>query len=307
MSNQTILPELPARAMTVEEIESYRRDGVVCLRQIYSPAWVSHLTGAIEDICAKPSPFGGKPSQRFRQDPFTWMLSDAIRDFVLRAPTAHLMQQAFGSKKVNYFYDQIFVKRQLTPDPTGWHHDLTFWPIEGDQIASLWTSVDAVDANSSALEFVAGSHRWPQRFKAIGMGGVVFSTEAPDAMPDIEAERDKYKILSWELEPGDGLLFHGLTVHGSRGNRSPNVQRRALTTRWCGDDVVYFPRGRQMPIPWSHGLSKGDPLGGFLFPQVLPETDLHALEQRMKGPIKPEFLRMAKIGLQMLTAERVPA
>jgi hypothetical protein len=302
-----LVPELPARPMTPDEIEAYRRDGVVCLRQIYSPFWVNHLTEAIEEICAMPSPFGGKPKDRFRTDPFTWMLNDKIRDFVLRAPTARLMQQAFGSKKVNYFYDQIFVKRQLTPDPTGWHHDLTYWPVEGDQLGSIWTSVDPVDADSSALEFVAGSHRWPQRFKAIGHKGVVFSTEAPDTVPDIDAQRDKYNILSWALEPGDGLLFHALTVHGARGNSSPHIQRRALTTRWCGDDAVYFPRGRQMPIAWSHGLSKGDPLGGFLFPQVLPQLDTVALAQRMKGPIKPEFLKMLKAGLQIATAERVPA
>ena len=45
----------------------------------------------------------------------------------------------------------------LTPDPTPWHHDATFWPIEGERIASVWTSVDSVDAETSALEFIAGS------------------------------------------------------------------------------------------------------------------------------------------------------
>ena len=37
-------------------------------------------------------------------------------------------------------------------------------------------------------------------------------------MPDIDANRDKYELLSWDLEPGDVLMFHPLIVHGSPGN-----------------------------------------------------------------------------------------
>jgi hypothetical protein len=50
---------------------------------------------------------------------------------------------------------------------------------------------------------------------------VVSSTEALDAVPGIDAEPDKYRIPGWELEPGDGLPFHGLTVLSAHGNRSP--------------------------------------------------------------------------------------
>jgi ectoine hydroxylase-related dioxygenase (phytanoyl-CoA dioxygenase family) len=91
-----------------------------------------------------------------------------VGDFVLYGPSAHAAQQVFGSKKVTLFYDQIFIKEALTLDPTPWHHDVTFWPIEGEQIASVWTSVDSVDANSSALEFIAGSHRWNKLCKSVG-------------------------------------------------------------------------------------------------------------------------------------------
>ena len=242
-------PENPSRPINPKEIEAYRRDGVVCLRGLYSSHWVASLTEALETICATPSPInektGALTSEGFRSDAFTWMVNDQVRDFVLQGPSAAVAQQAFGSRRVNFFYDQIFVKRRLTPDPTPWHQDATFWPLHGQQIASLWTSVDAVDASTSALEFVAGSHLWPQRFEAVAPGGLVLSDDDElDSVPDIEAERDRHRILSWALEPGDALLFHALTLHGARGNRSPDTQRRAITTRWCGDDVVYSPKGR---------------------------------------------------------------
>ena len=103
------------------------------------------LTKALDDICSKPSPVTNRPRQgTFHADLYTWLTNDDVRDFVLYGPGASLVQQAFRSKKVNFFYDQIFVKEQMSPNPTPWHHDFTFWPLEGDQIASLWTSVEVV-------------------------------------------------------------------------------------------------------------------------------------------------------------------
>lgn len=71
------------------------------------------------------------------------------------------------------------------------------------------------------------------------------------------------------MEPGDVLIFHPLVVHGSAGNASTTRRRRALTTRWLGDDVVYAPRRATMPLPPEHGLRPGEHLHGPLFPLVL--------------------------------------
>jgi len=300
------LPERPLRPMTPQEVADYRRDGVVCLRGVYSPQWVDRLRDALDAIYARGGLDGLGISKKFRSDAFTWMTDDAIRDFVLSAPTAHIAQQAMGSKKVNFFYDQIFIKAALTPDPTPWHHDATFYPLAGDQICSLWTSVDAVDAESSALEFIAGSHLWDKRWKPVGVGGVVISSEPLEALPDIDADRSRYNIVSWALQPGDALLFHVRTVHGARGNRSANTGRRAITTRWCGDDVVYQPVTGQMPLLWEHGLNPGDPLNGPVFPRILPELDEAALGPRMRGPVPPDQKALDRVMNELSTAERVP-
>ncbi|MZG19562.1 phytanoyl-CoA dioxygenase family protein [Streptomyces sp. SID5914] len=298
-------PDAAARPLTDEEVEDFRRDGVVCVRGLYTPEWVATIESALDAVRERPALSVPGVSASFRSDAFTWHFDDAVRDFVLYGPSAHIARQVFGSKKVNLFYDQIFIKEALTSDLTPWHHDASFWPLEGDQIASLWTSVDAVDANSSALEFIAGSHRWDKLWKPIGVGGIVVSSEPLEALPDIDAHRSDYRILSWALEPGDALLFHARTVHGAQGNKSPDTSRRAIATRWCGDDVVYRPRVQEMPIPWAHGLRPGDPLSGPVFPRVLPELDRDALAERMRGPVFPEPELMRQAIEQMTNAERV--
>lgn len=280
--------EHPKFNLTPEQIDAYRRDGVICVRQLYSPEWVALIRKFLDDIVGSPSPVSGqRNSSSFQSDVNTWLTNDEVRDFVLFAPSAYIAQQAFGSKRVNFYYDQIFVKDKLSPLPTPWHHDQTFWPLSGDQIASLWTSVDPVDASSSALEFVAGSHRWPQRFRAIGIDGTDLTTGMNmDELPDIDADRSKYNILSWALEPGDALLFHGLTIHGARGNRSKQNKRRAIATRWCGDDIVYQPTS-QTEL-YRHNLKAGDPFSASIFPQVLPNIIEAQISERMRGPIMPD-------------------
>ena len=280
--------ERPTLDLTPDQIEAYRRDGVICVRQLYSPEWVERIRDFLDDIVNNPSPvFGPRGDSSFQSDVTSWLTHDDVRDFVLFGPSAHIAKQAFGSQRVVFYSDQIFIKDKLSPLPTPWHHDLTFWPLAGDQIASLWTSVDPVDASSSALEFVAGSHLWPQRFRAIAIDGTDLTTGTKmDEIPDIDADRSKFDILSWELEPGDALLFHGLTLHGSRGNHSRHTKRRAIATRWCGDDIVYSPTS--VAEIHRHDLKAGDPFCASIFPQILPEILEDQISLRMQGPIMPD-------------------
>ena len=76
--------------------------------------------------------------------------------------------------------------------------------------------------------------------------------------------------MAWDMEPGDVLVFHPLIVHGSQGNSSTTTRRRALATRWFGDDVVYRDLPYTMPLPPGHGLEDGQPFGGPLFPSFGP-------------------------------------
>ncbi len=296
---------IPARDLNEHEIAAYERDGVVCLRGIYSPSWVETLAAMLDEVYASSTHQVPGVSSTFKEAHFSWLQNDVVRDFVLYGPSARIAQQAMRSSKVNFFYDQIFIKGARTADPTPWHHDMTFWPLAGEQISTLWTSVDAVTAETSALEFVAGSHKWGKRWKPVGIGGTVVSEEPLEALPDIEADRGKFDILSWSLEPGDALLFHALTVHGSRGNSSTVKMRRAISTRWCGDDVVYWPVSGQMPLPRKTGLEKGAALSGQLFPQILPTLDVSAVADRLKQPLFPDPELMSRALEQFARAERV--
>ena len=51
--------------------------------------------------------------------------------------------------------------------------------------------------------------------------------------------RDKYEIISFDMNPGDILAFHALVVHGSSGNFSKDRRRRGYAVRYTGKEVFY--------------------------------------------------------------------
>ena len=60
-----------------------------------------------------------------------------------------------------------------------------------------------------------------------------------EELPDIEGDRGAFRILSWELEPGDAVFFHMLTLHAAGG---ATTRRRAFSVRFLGDDATHAPR-----------------------------------------------------------------
>ena len=174
-----------------------------------------------------------------------------------------------GSQRVRLFHDHVLVKEPATRQPTPWHQDQPYYNVDGRQACSLWMPVDPVDCDST-LEFVAGSHLGPWLMPRTFMDSEAkwFPEGSLEELPDVEADRDAFEILAWELEPGDAVYFHMLTLHAAGG---ATTRRRALSVRFLGDDVTHAPR------PWktspdfpglAEELPAGAPMEHPLFPVV---------------------------------------
>ncbi len=284
--------DAPRRDLTREEIETYDRDGVVCTRGLYPHRWVERMARAVDAVVARPTPYGDQVSLKdrgFSGDLFLWKTDDEFRDYVYDSPAAQIASQVLRSKRVNFFYDQLFVKPPGCHVATPWHQDLPFWPIEGEQVCSIWMIFDPITRESAGLEFVRGSHRWPQRFKAItpDYNPYMMDSDLEDP-PNIDEHREDYDLVCWDMEPGDVVIFNGLVVHGSTGNHTTDRPRRAFSSRWAGDDIRYAPRHATMPLLWRHDLEPGDALGGPLFPRILPEPIASEAAVRARGPEPPD-------------------
>lgn len=193
-----------------------------------------------------------------------------FRRFALTGAATHVAGALLGSEQVRFFGDQMFVKEPGTRERTAFHQDATYFEIDGDKCCVLWIPVDPVTAENGAMTYWRGSH----------LSGALYApnvfvsrTPLPGAdgqpLPDIEADPDAFDLVSFEVEPGDILVHHYRTVHGAGGNVSRYQVRRAVSIRYCGDDIRVCAR------PWAprqlhhkHRLADGDPLSGPDFPIV---------------------------------------
>ena len=121
-------------------------------------------------------------------------------------------------------------------------------------------------AAEDSLEFVRGSHRGAlyngSRFTLGDDTAPLHPGEELPRLPDIEADRAAFDIVSFAVEPGDVVLFHPRMLHGGAATHG-GQRRRTLTLRFFGHDAVYEARpGPTGPRPSGQrlDLQTGDPL-----------------------------------------------
>ncbi|MEO7853088.1 MAG: phytanoyl-CoA dioxygenase family protein [Rubrivivax sp.] len=264
----------PSRAITEDEVRTYQDDGIVCLRGMFDAATVARLRDAADHDMEQPGPMAHdvtrEGSGRFFADTFVWQHNDALRGFVFDSPSADIAAALLRSRNINLLFDQFLIKMPGTSTPTLWHHDEPYWPVAGTQICTMWIALDEVTRATGAVEYVCGSHRWGQRFKAVSFRDPGLYKEDLPPVPDIEAMRAQLKFVQFEMQPGDCTVHHGRTLHGAPGNSSTTQPRRAYIVRWMGDDVRYNPRPNLQPMLRDPGIESGAALDCELFPRVRP-------------------------------------
>jgi ectoine hydroxylase-related dioxygenase (phytanoyl-CoA dioxygenase family) len=262
------------RAVSDELAEAFRRDGAVCVRNVFTPDELDALRAGIDDNLAKPSPRAKVASRAddpgfFFEDFCNWQDNARYRRFIVESPAPGVAARLIGGSSVRLYHDHVLVKEPNTRQPTPWHQDQPYYNIAGDLNVSMWIPVDPVP-RASTLEFVAGSHRgpWLMPRTFIANEAKWFPEGSLADIPDIESDRDAFPILGWALEPGDMVCFHMLTLHAS-GGVDGRQRRRAFSIRFIGDDVVHKPR------PWRTSpefpglrerLSEDAPMDDPLFP-----------------------------------------
>jgi ectoine hydroxylase-related dioxygenase (phytanoyl-CoA dioxygenase family) len=259
------------------QVDELKVKGATALRQVIGIDWLTRLRTAVDRDMSEKRPYAlnysADGSGRFYGNVRMWEYDADFREFCLSSPLPAIAKQFFGSMKVNLLHDQLFVKEPGTKNRTRWHNDLPYWPIRGRQILSFWVALDRTTRGSGALEFIVGSHLWnrwfqPETFGATGNHKGYERNSDYEPIPNFEETRENYEIASWDLEPGDVYVFHGMTVHGAGGNMLTDTRRRGYSIVYTGDDVRYDARPGTNPSLKIDAKLDGAPLDSEEHPVV---------------------------------------
>lgn len=264
---------MSAKPFRVDEatIAAYQRDGAVCLRGAFTD-WIETIAAGIErnmrERSATASDLAAAGQGSFFDDYCNWERIPEFVKVVRESPAAEIAAGVMRSRTAQFFHDHVLVKEPGTQKATPWHQDIPYYFVDGKQTVSFWIPVDSV--REATLRVIAGSHRWEKLILPVRwLDQSNFYASEGDYRPVPDPDNDSsMKVLEWEMEPGDAVLFDFRTAHGARGNPAAQ-RRRVLSLRWVGDDAHYVERPARTSPPYpGHGMVEGQKLREDWFPVI---------------------------------------
>ncbi len=254
--------------MTADEVDTFWRDGVVCLRQVMPVGWLDRMAAPLEEALATEatadlSAMGdglaaagaqrtvdpavaaeGAARGRFRAGTDHWRLQPEFLDFAVSSPLGALVASLLGCPDVWLYEDSVLVKEPGTEERTAFHQDMAYFHLDGDLVCTTWVPLDRVDASSGAVRYVVGSHldRIRYRPNLFVTNASIPGTEG-EQVPDFDTDEQlgATRIVSFDTAPGDVVVHHARTIHGARGNATTDRRRRAISVRYAGTGTVFSP------------------------------------------------------------------
>ncbi len=259
-----------------QNIADFKREGAIHLHGLFQSHWLESLAIGVAKNFADPGPYStvytqpGQPGG-FYDDYCNWQRIHEYQEFIEKSPAAEIAGKLMGSTTARIYHEHVLIKEPGTREATPWHHDMPYYGVDGDHAVSIWLPLDPVP-RAVCPEFVAGTHDsgklyYPRLFRTSENYGD--NIPGFETIPEIDANRDQLKILSWDLQPGDCIVFHMRTIHGAPPTTNLKSRRRGFSTRWIGDDVRFAVRPWKTSPPFPEvELSHGDCMNHPSFPQL---------------------------------------
>lgn len=222
-------------------------DGVVRLDGALSTDALQLVEKAFDDSMATPTAgavnFYPDEEATFFQDRGQQYMP-LIRDIGLDTMVSALWDE----DRLWYMGEQLFLKQGGSARRTPWHQDTSYLRMRGEMMVACWITLESLPA-AHCLEFVRRSHHGTlfngSAFSARDDTAPLYPNSTLPRLPDIESRRGEFDIVSWDLEPGDVIVFHLGMLHGG-GGTLPGLRRRTASLRFMGPDVVYDGQVRDL-------------------------------------------------------------
>ncbi len=264
--------------VTPEQVAQYQRDGAILIKGILTDEELRLLERGLEEA------YNG-PSETFTRDrsptgegetmieQFPSLRCPSLQSLIKIGNVPQLAARMMGASSAQIILDQSFYKKPGYVNPTPWHQDTAFLRVRGDEMARVWLTCDH-SPKDLTVQIVRGSHRWNVVFntmpaqvnhqvKSVEEGGKFtyagITNDTLPALPDVAKYRDSFDILSWDVEPGDALVFNGNVLHGAEGRLTHPSPRRAFTSMWGGPNLRYY-------VPPAAAIPSFAELGGHTVP-----------------------------------------
>jgi phytanoyl-CoA hydroxylase len=123
---------------------------------------------------------------------------------------------------------EMFAKPPKVGMPSPFHQDNFLWAVKNNNGITFWVALDFCNYENAGLTYIEGSHK---------LGLLTHEDSyAPGTSQKLTKEKldelkKNFKVVTPTLKPGDVMVHHCLTVHGSSENKS-DKSRRGFTIQF---------------------------------------------------------------------------
>ncbi len=217
----------------------------------------------------------GDSQARYCEDFWVWSMFEEFEDFVRHSPAAAIAARIMHATRINLVMGIWFLREAAVTARPPWHHDYAYFDFEGTMCV-LWMPLEPV-TRETGIQLVRGSHMWDRLFMRVffkdhALGGDPGWVKGRyyEAPPDIDADPDRYDLVSFDAEPGDCLVFDIRTLHGSLSTIVPDRTIRRYSLRMTAEDGHIRYRGDwakgERAIMEAAGHREGDAISSDSFP-----------------------------------------
>jgi ectoine hydroxylase-related dioxygenase (phytanoyl-CoA dioxygenase family) len=250
--------------LTDEQIAFYRENGFIRLDNILSPdeldelrQYMNELMSSSGDRAVDNSASRGAYYRVLNQRVNGWRDHGGYSRYAFHPRFAEVARQLTGAQGIAFFHDHALLKMPGDSQPTPWHQDFPYWPMNEPGALSIWVALDDVDENNGCMRFVPGSHK-------VGKLDPRKLTEETDleqyAKGTVAEGRTPVTV---RLKAGSCTFHNGLTFHYAHANHT-DKPRRALAIIYMPEGTTYS--GKKHVITDPQGLTPGQPIAGPLHP-----------------------------------------
>ena len=238
--------------LSVEQMQSFRHDGFIRLKNVLMPGALSLLRTQMCDVFKQT---GAQLGGLFGSLEMMWETNQIIRNFVFSERLARLAAELLGVASVRLYHDNGLSK-QPGCGRTPWHYDAHHFPIATEDVCTVWIPLQATPSSMGPLGF------------AKGIELVKLVQDIPfnkfDSSYDrqiIERFRDhNVQVYEAPFELGEISFHHNLNFHTAGPNRT-TTPRMVLATTYFADGAKVIEAPHMVNGDWRRfmpGIEPGE-------------------------------------------------
>ena len=248
------------KALTQEQIDDFWRDGylkigkllsddqIENLRQEYDHTFELARAGQInfrnlainhtDDLDEKNS-----ASQQMLQIMQMCEINIHFRKLVYDNKLLDIIEDLMGPN-IQLFHDQALYKPAYHGGPVFWHQDNAYWQCTPANLVSAWLTLDDVDEENGAMQFLPGSHLNPVNHE---------KANSTNALLDSRGAVDESRKVIVDLPAGGITIHHCQTLHHTAPNTT-NRQRRALAIHFMTPGTRSLRTQDYLPVSFGRPI-----------------------------------------------------